>query len=348
MGRVCAPDLPLIDHSRKGNQAMSLRMTVTLGLLTASALTGAAFAQDTTRVAFVPQIQGIPYYVAMEEGAQRAAETFGVEYIQQGPTSTNAADQLRIFESFVSQGVDVVAVSPVDVETLRPAIASAQANGTHVITSDADAAGSEREFYVAQALDQDLGTTMLDQMVERTGPDAKIAIISDAPTIASLNAWIAAIQERAETEYPDLEIVSVDHTDGTAARAFQFATDAMTRNPDLGGIIGIASTTCPGIGQAVEASGRQGQIVTAGFCSPNTVRDYVTSGAMTYSVLWNPADLGYLTVWAGQQVAEGNAFEPEPQVEGLEANVRWIEEDKILLLGDPAVFTSENIADYDF
>ncbi|WP_164730596.1 autoinducer 2 ABC transporter substrate-binding protein [Pelagibacterium montanilacus] len=325
-----------------------ITITASAIALVAAGFGTAIQAQDQTRVAFVPQIQGIPYYVAMEEGANRAAEAFDVDYIQQGPTSTNAADQLRIFESFVSQGVDVVGVSPVDVETLRPAIASAREAGVNVITSDADAAGSERQFYVAQAMDQDLGYTILDEMVERTSEDAKIAIISDAPTIASLNAWIAAIQERAESTYPDLEIVSVDHTDGTAARAFQFATDAMTRNPDLDGIIGIASTTCPGIGQAVEAAGRQGQIVTTGFCSPNTVKDYVMTDAMTYSVLWNPADLGYLTVWAAKQVAEGVPFEAEPEVEGLEANVRWLEDEQILLLGDPMVFTKENIEQFDF
>ncbi|MCX5580776.1 autoinducer 2 ABC transporter substrate-binding protein [Kaistia terrae] len=319
-----------------------------LGLLAATALAVTASAADKVRVAFVPQIQGIPYYVAMEEGAKKAAAAFGVEYIQQGPTSTNSADQLRIFESFVSQGVNVVGVSPVDVETLKPAIASARAKNIHVITSDADAVGSEREFYVAQAMDQDLGFTILDEMVERIGAEGKIAIISDAPTIASLNAWIAAIKERATTKYPKLQIVSVDHTDGTASRAFQFATDAMTRTPDLGGIIGIASTTCPGIGQAVEAAGKQGQIVTAGFCSPNTVKDYVMSGAMTYSVLWNPADLGYLTVWAGKQVADGVAFEESPKIEGLDAKVRWLKDEKILLLGDPMVFTKENIAQFNF
>jgi rhamnose transport system substrate-binding protein len=69
---------------------------------------------------------------------------------------------------------------------------------------------------------------------------------------------------------------------------------------------------------------------------------------MTYSVLWNPADLGYLTVWAGKQVADGVAFEAEPAVEGLEANVRWLEDEKILLLGDPMVFTKENIEQFDF
>jgi ABC-type sugar transport system substrate-binding protein len=318
-----------------------------VGLLTVTTTLGAASAKDV-RVAFVPQIQGIPYYVAMEEGAKAAGKKFGVSYVQQGPTTTNSADQLRIFESFVNQGFDVVGISPVDVETLKPAIAAAEAKGVHVITSDADAAGSAREFYVAQAKDKDLGYTILDEMVKRVGKDGKIAIISDAPTIASLNSWIAAIQERAKTTYPNIQIVSVDHTDGTAARAFQFATDDMTRNPDLKGIIGIASTTCPGIGQAVEAAGRSGSIVTSGFCSPNTVKDYVKSGAMTYTVLWNPTDLGYLTVWAGKEVAEGRKFGDKVAVDGLDANVQWLADQKILLLGAPMVFTKDNIEKFNF
>lgn len=318
-----------------------------LGMVAAALTMGTASAADT-RVAFVPQIQGIPYYVAMEEGAGAAAKKFGVDYVQQGPTSTNAADQLGIFDSFVNQGFNVVAVSPVDVETLKPAIARAKQQGVHVITSDADAPGSARDFYVAQARDQDLGFTILDEMVKRVGEDGKIAVISDAPTIQSLNNWIDAIKQRAATKYPKLKIVSVDHTDGTAARAFQFATDAMTRNPDLKGIIGIASTTCPGIAQAVEASGRSGEIVATGYCSPNTVRDYVKSGAMTYSVLWNPSDLGYLTVWAAKQLSEGKSFPDKVQVEGLENEATWLPADKILLLGPPMVFTAENIDQFKF
>ena len=317
------------------------------GLVAVTSLMGSVYAANL-RVAFVPQIQGIPYYVAMEEGAKAAAKKFGVDYVQQGPTSTNAADQLRIFDSFVNQGFNVVAVSPVDVETLKPAIARAKAQGVHVITSDADAPGSARDFYVAQARDQDLGFTILDEMVKRIGEEGKIAIISDAPTIQSLNNWIDAIQERAKTKYPKLKIVSVDHTDGTAARAFQFATDAMTRNPDLKGIIGIASTTCPGIAQAVEASGKTGSVVATGYCSPNTVRDYIKSGAMTYSVLWNPSDLGYLTVWAAKELSEGRTFADKVTVDGLKNQPTWLAEDKILLLGPPMVFTAENIDQFKF
>lgn len=303
---------------------------------------------DATQVAFIPQIAGIPYYVAMQQGAERAAEALGVEYVQEGPTSTNAADQLRIFESFVNQGFDVIAISPLDEETLKPAIQRAVDEGIIVLTSDADAPGSARQYFVAQALDQDLGYTLLDETVDRIGKSGKIAIVSDSPTIQSMQNWIAAIEERAETEYPEIEIVSVDHTDGTAARAYQFATDAMTRNPDLKAVLGMASTTCPGIAQAVEAAGAIGQVVSAGYCSPNTARDYIKSGAMPFSVLWNPADLGYLTVWVADHLANGGTIDGDFEVDGLEQTIQYLPENDVILLGPPAVFTEENVDDYDF
>lgn len=313
----------------------------------ATAATYPAEAKDV-RIAFVPQIQGIPYYVSMEEGGKAAAAKFGASYIQQGPTSTSAADQLRIFESFVNQGYDVIAISPNDVETLKPTIAKAVAKGVKVITSDADAPGTDRLVFVAQALDQDLGFTVMDELVKRIGAAGKVAIVSDSPTIQSLNNWIAAIQERAKTKYPGIQIVSVSNTDGTAAKAYQYATDAITRHPDLKAIIGIASTTCPGVAQAVEAADKIGKVITTGYCSPNTARQYIKSGAMPFSVLWSPYDLGYLTVWAGKQLVEGQALQTENNVPGLAAPAQYNADKKLLLLGPPTVFTKENVDSFNF
>jgi ABC-type sugar transport system substrate-binding protein len=326
---------------------MKATMKAALGAVLALwAATTAAAAQ--TRIAFIPQIEGIPYYVAMRQGAEKAAAELGVTYVQEGPASTNAADQLRIFDSFVNQGFEVIAISPLDEESLKPAIARAKEKGIIVLTSDADAPSSGRSFFVAQALDRDLGYTLLDETVKRVGDSGKIAIVSDSPTIQSMQNWIAAIKERAAASYPDLEIVSVDHTDGTAARAYQFATDAMTRNPDLKAVLGMASTTCPGIAQAVEAADAIGTVLSTGYCSPNTARAYIKSGAMPFSVLWNPADLGYLTVWVGKHLAEGGQVAGPLTVPGMAAPVQYLPESQIILLGAPTVFTPENVDQFDF
>ena len=308
----------------------------------------AATANAETRIAFIPQIEGIPYYVAMRHGAEKAAAELGVTYVQEGPASTNAADQLRIFDSFVNQGFEVIAISPLDEESLKPAIARAKEKGIIVLTSDADAPSSGRSFFVAQALDRDLGYTLLDETVKRVGDTGKIAIVSDSPTIQSMQNWIAAIKERAASTYPGIEIVSVDHTDGTAARAYQFATDAMTRSPDLKAVLGMASTTCPGIAQAVEAADAIGKVLSSGYCSPNTAREYIKSGAMPFSVLWNPADLGYLTVWVGKHLAEGGKVDGPLTVPGIKDPVQYLPESQIILLGAPTVFTPENVDQFEF
>jgi rhamnose transport system substrate-binding protein len=69
---------------------------------------------------------------------------------------------------------------------------------------------------------------------------------------------------------------------------------------------------------------------------------------MTYSVLWNPSDLGYLTVWAAKQLAKGKSFPDKVAVEGLKEEASWLPADKILLLGPPMVFTAENIDQFKF
>jgi rhamnose transport system substrate-binding protein len=122
----------------------------------------------------------------------------------------------------------------------------------------------------------------------------------------------------------------------------------MTANPDLKGIIAVASTTCPGVGQAIESAEKTGQVIGTGYGSPNTVRSYLQSGAFGFSVLWNPRDLGYLTVWAGKQLIDGTPFAASNTVPGLAKPVQYDASTKVLLLGPPAVFTKDNVGQFNF
>jgi rhamnose transport system substrate-binding protein len=110
----------------------------------------------------------------------------------------------------------------------------------------------------------------------------------------------------------------------------------------------VASTTVPGVAQAIEQAGMTGEIKVIGYGSPNTVRPYIESGVMEASILWDPKALGYLTFWAGVQLVNGEEFEEENEVVGMEDAIRFFEEDGILLLGEPLVITAENIDDFDF
>ncbi len=305
-------------------------------------------ADPKNTVAFVPQIVGIPYFNAMQQGGQKAADALGVTFIYSGPVDTNPVDQLQIVQNLIDQGVGAVSVSVLDASSIAPVVEAAKAKGVKLFTADSDAPNSGRAVYVAQATDEGLGDSIIDEMVKRVGPDAKVGIVSGEATASNLNAWIGFMQSRAKAKYPKLILLAPQFAGGTAERAAQIATDLMTANPDLKGIIGVASTTCPGVAQAIETAGKIGKVIGTGYCSPNTARAYLKSGAFGFTVLWDPAELGYLTVWAGKQLIDGKPFAATNTVPGMSHPVAYDKTTGVLLLGDPAVFTAANVDKYQF
>jgi ribose transport system substrate-binding protein len=70
-----------------------------------------------------------------ERGAADANKAgFDVEVVSRSPeTHTSFADQLAIVEDFISQNVDVIAISPADTEAIKPAIKQANDAGIPVV-----------------------------------------------------------------------------------------------------------------------------------------------------------------------------------------------------------------------
>jgi len=312
---------------------------------------GKVFAQEEKKItiAFIPQLIGIPYFTAMEEGGNAAAKDLGVNFLYTGSTQASAAEQVKIMDSLIRQKVDAIALSTLDSSSTNPYIEKAQKAGIHVFTSDSDAPDSTREFYVAQALDKDLGYTLMDRLAAQINEEGQVGIVSGESTATNLNTWINYMKERQAEKYPKIEIVDIRYTQGgSSEQALKQAQDLMTRFPDLKGLIAVASSTIPGVAQAVQQEGRAGEIAVIGYRSPATVKPYMDAGVMKESILWNAYELGYLTVWAGKMVVEGKPFEEVNIIEGITDPVKYFPDEKILLLGNPLIITPENVNNFTF
>lgn len=301
------------------------------------------------KIAFVPQLIGIPYFTAMEKGGQQAAEDLGVEFLYTGATQASAAEQVKIMDSLIKQGVDAMSLSVLDSSSTNPYIEKAQEAGIPVYTSDSDAPDSTREFYVAQATDESLGRTLMDRLAAQIDEKGQIGIVSGESTATNLNTWISFMEKQQKEKYPDIEIVDIRYTQGgSSEQALKQAQELMTRYPDLKGLVAVASSTIPGVAQAVQQEGKAGKVKVIGYGSPATVKPFIDAGVMEESILWDAEELGYLTVWAGKMVAEGKEFKEVNEIEGISNPVTWDAENKILLLGDPLIITKDNVDDFDF
>jgi rhamnose transport system substrate-binding protein len=64
--------------------------------------------------------------------------------------------------------------------------------------------------------------------------------------------------------------------------------------------------------------------------------------------LWDPSALGYLTVWTGKQLIDGKPFQASNTVPGLDHPITYDKATGVLLLGQPAVFTADNVDKFNF
>ncbi|MET0933382.1 MAG: autoinducer 2 ABC transporter substrate-binding protein [Mycetocola sp.] len=309
---------------------------------------GGGSGDEQISVAFVPKLQGVPYFEAMNAGGKAAAEELGIEWLYQGPTTADAAAQADIVRSFIQQGVDALIVAPNDPDSMAPLLQEAADAGIAVATSDTDAPNSVREVFVNQASAQGIGEGLTDALLEAMGGSGKYAIVSCGETAANLNSWIEVQEAYTAEKYPDAEIVDIVYAGEDQAVATSMATDLMNAHPDLTGLVGECTSSAPGVAQAVSDAGKIGTVFTVGLGTPQSMKPYIEDGSSSASILWDVEALGYLTAWAGLQIAEGNGFEATNDVNDDLPEVAYDDSTKELLLGPALRITTENVDDFDY
>lgn len=303
----------------------------------------------TYKVAFVPKLQGVPYFEAMNAGGKEAATALGnVEWLYQGPTQADAAAQADIVRSYIQQKVDALIVAPNDPDSMAPLLQQAKDAGIHVATADTDAPSSVREVFVNQATAEGIGQGLTDALLTAMGGKGKYAIVSCGQTAENLNSWIEVQKKYTAEKYPEAQIVDVVYAGEDQAKATQMATDLMNAHPDLTGLVGECTSSAPGVAQAVKDAGKIGKVFTVGLGTPQAMKPYLTDKSSTAAILWDVENLGYLTAWAGAQIAQGKPIAATNNVSADLPAVTYDEASKMLLLGPALAITAENVDQFDY
>lgn len=122
---------------------LTRRLLTSAALATALAVAapGLARAQDVTILTSVPSL-GFPFFVHMMKELKDEASKLGVATIE-SDGQNSAPKQTADIEAAVVQGVSGIVISPLDVNALAPAIATAIDNGVPVVTIDRRVEGVE-------------------------------------------------------------------------------------------------------------------------------------------------------------------------------------------------------------
>jgi rhamnose transport system substrate-binding protein len=313
-----------------------------------------AATSETTYV-LVPKNLGNPYFDTANNGAQEAASELGVTVLYQGSATADAAEQITLLNSLIAQNVNGLAISANDADALVPTGKAAMDAGIPVVTWDSAIAPEGRVMHINQAEAAGIAAVQIQMASELAGEDGgQIAILSATSTAPNQNAWIELMKTELEKpEYANLELVTTVYGDDQDEKSYNEALGLFTTYPDLEVIIAPTTVGIAASARAVQDQELIGKVFVTGLGTPNQMREYVKSGASPQFALWNPGDLGYLSVYALDALAtgtiEGKVGDKFTAGKLGEYTVQESPELGLnVLLGPPFVYNADNIDDFNW
>lgn len=308
-------------------KALSMALVAML-MLTVSTMLFAGGGQeaegdDVYKVGVIPKFIAEDYFIACENGFRQAEAELGnvrVDWVGDTMSQTSAANQKNYIQSFIDREYDAILVSALDPESYADTLKEAMDQGILVGTWDADVRPDARDFFVNQGEFDQIGIATLkgiagDLMGEYSASNkAKVALVSTTTDSPNQNAWLDAIiseyESKMDSEYAHIDLMTADdeivyagNDQGTADEKIKTLLSA---NPNIKGIVALSSNTVPAVSSARDQLGISGDIKIVGISVPETSRADMEAGKMSAVVLWQPFDLGYLTLHAAVDALEGN------------------------------------------
>jgi rhamnose transport system permease protein len=294
----------------------------------------------------MPKAKGDPYFISCRKGVEEAAREVGADLLWDGPTDLDPAKQNEVVEAWITRGVDVIAVSVENEVAISTVLRKAREKGIKVVTWDADAQKDARDFFINQATPQGIGSTLVDEAARILNGKGDFAIITASLSAANQNEWIKHIKARLSEKYPGLKLVAIQPSEGDRDRAFAETQTVLKVYPSVKLIMAIAAPAVPGAAEAVKQSGRSDVKVT-GLSLPNMCKPYVHDGVIESIVLWNTVDLGYLTVYASNDLSDGKLKAGDRELTAGRLGKIAVQGDQVML-GAPFIFNKSNIDRFDF
>lgn len=259
------------------------------------------------RVAYVTN--GVAsFWVIAEKGAKDAGAKFDADVAVHMPAE-GISEQKRIVEDLLTRGVDGIAISPIDPANQTSLIDQAAAT-TKVITHDSDAPKSKRLCYIG--MDNYLAGRMCGKLVKEALPKGgKLAIFigrleqdnARRRRQGVIDELLDRSSDPSRYDAPGAEIKGKKYTilstftdQFDRAKGKANAEDALSRYPDLDGMIGLFAYNPPLCLEALNRAGKAGKIKLIGFDEADETLQAIKDGKCYGTVVQNPYMYGFESV----------------------------------------------------
>ncbi len=295
------------------------------GLALAVTMAGPALAADKIKIGYITKFP-VPYFQTMEDAAKAWAKDHpNVEIVYgQGKSATDIEGQIALIEKMVAQGVQGIAITPVD-PSVSTTLDKAVAGGVKVVLMDNSIPGWKNQTALATTNNLEAGKLAGGYLKGVLKDGDKLGILEGVPGVPALDDRVNGMLEGLKGV--NAEIVGKGATDCTEEKGINVAQDILTANPELKAIYSACGPPAAGAAQAIKNANLDHHIILVGFDFCCGEPEAIAAGSEDASVAQFPAKMSEL---------------------GVDALVKAINGEKVESLIDSgaALVTKDNMADF--
>lgn len=265
------------------------------------------------RIAVIPKGTTHVFWKTVEAGARKAADELGVEIIWKGPLrEDDRAEQIKVVEQFVSEGVDGICLAPLDTEALARPVATAMGRDIPVVVFDSNLRGEPgKDFISYVATDNRKGGQMGgEQLAKILGGKGKVVLLRYSVGSGSTEEREAGFLKAIKSNPGITMLVEDRHGGATVALAKSEALKLVDPLKQADGVFCPNESSTLGMLGALQDLGLAGKIKFVGFDATPPLVDALQNGQIQALIAQDPARMGYLAVKTCVDQLNGTKVEP--------------------------------------
>lgn len=204
-------------------------------------------------IGIITQLSDTSFMLDVDQGIQKAKEELelkGVTLIQKESKTINEKEQLQYIEELLEEGIDALAIMPVDCESIRLKINwLVEEKHIPVVTFNSDIVGTKRSCFIGMD-NKRSGKAAAGLLGLLTNGKGNVLIITGYFTNRANSLRVEGFIEELQTSFPDMVMLGVQSSQDKTAMVEQIVLQALQTHEDVDAIF-LASAGQQGIYNAL-------------------------------------------------------------------------------------------------
>ena len=253
------------------------------------------------RIAVIPKGTTHEFWKMGEAGAKKAGNELGIDIIWKGPQKeSDRAGQIKVVENFITQGVDGIALAPLDDKALVRSVTEAINAGIKVAVWDSGLDESAGDAVISSvmtnnfAAGQDCGKR-LAMLMNGSG---KVLMLRHAVNHDSTTKREEGFLDGIKKAAPGIELLSIDQRGGVSIdEAMKVSESLLNQFGDqVDGVFTPNESTTQGMLRALDQAGLAGKFPFVGFDTNEALLQGLKDKKVSALAVQDPFQMGYTAV----------------------------------------------------